>query len=40
MAQKQSPDKMDKCVTEEHASYDNSEENFVPGIFYKLYTVS
>ena len=39
MAQKQSPDKMDKCVTEEHASDDNSEENFVPGIFI-LYTVS
>ena len=33
MAQKQSPDKMDKCVTEEHASDDNSEENYVPGIF-------
>ena len=40
MAQKQSPDKMDKCVTEEHASDDNSEENFVPGNFYKLYMVS
>ena len=40
MAQKHSPDKMDKCVTEEHASDDNSEENYVPGIFYKLYTMS